>query len=277
VPNAKENDRVLLMSADGKRYVLCLHAGDRFHTHRGIIDHDDLIGQPLGRKVYSHLRHPFVVMQPSIHDTLMDLRRVTQIIYPKDIGQILLKLDVGLGRRIIEASTGSGALTIALAHHVQPSGRVYSYEAREDMINVARRNLDTAGLLPYVDLIHRDIAEGFTETDVDALFLDVREPWMYLDAVCAALADGGFFGVLVPTTNQVSDLLAGMVEHPFTMIEVQELLLRKYKPVPQRLRPEDRMVAHTGYLIFARKLNLDDDFRGLTARPADAEEAPLTD
>jgi tRNA (adenine57-N1/adenine58-N1)-methyltransferase len=265
------------MSADGKRYVLCLHAGDRFHTHRGIIDHDDLIGQPLGRKVYSHLRHPFVVMQPSIHDTLMDLRRVTQIIYPKDIGQILLKLDVGLGRRIIEAGTGSGALTIALAHHVQPSGRVYSYEAREDMINVARRNLDTAGLLPYVDLIHRDIAEGFTETDVDALFLDVREPWMYLDAVCAALADGGFFGVLVPTTNQVSDLLAGMVEHPFTMIEVQELLLRKYKPVPQRLRPEDRMVAHTGYLIFARKLNLDDDFRGLTARPADAEEAPLTD
>jgi tRNA (adenine57-N1/adenine58-N1)-methyltransferase len=277
VPNAKENDRVLLMSADGKRYVLCLHAGDRFHTHRGIIDHDDLIGQPLGRKVYSHLRHPFVVMQPSIHDTLMDLRRVTQIIYPKDIGQILLKLDVGLGRRIIEAGTGSGALTIALAHHVQPSGRVYSYEAREDMINVARRNLDTAGLLPYVDLIHRDIAEGFTETDVDALFLDVREPWMYLDAVCAALADGGFFGVLVPTTNQVSDLLAGMVEHPFTMLEVQELLLRKYTPVPQRLRPEDRMVAHTGYLIFARKLNLDDDFRGLTARPRNAEAAPLTD
>lgn len=265
------------MSADGKRYVLLLRAGDRFHSHRGIIAHDDLIGQPFGRKVYSHLKHPFVILQPSIHDTLMDLHRVTQIIYPKDIGQILLKLDVGSGRRVIEAGTGSGALTIAMAHNVRPDGRVYSYEAREDMINVARRNLDTAGMLPYVELNHRDIAEGFTETDVDALFLDVREPQDYLGAVCEALADGGFFGALVPTTNQISDLLAAMAAYPFTMIEVEELLLRKYKPVPQRLRPEDRMVAHTGYLIFARKLELDEDFGRLKARPPEADEAPRAD
>jgi tRNA (adenine57-N1/adenine58-N1)-methyltransferase len=253
---AQENGLVLLISRDGKRYLLRLRAGDRFHTHRGIIEHDALIGAPLGREVASHLGQSFLVLQPSLHDLLMNLKRASQIVYPKDIGQILLKLDVGPGKRIVEAGTGSGALTVALAHGVQPDGIVYSHEVREDMLAIARRNLEMVGLVDRVQLIQRDIAEGFAATDADSLFLDVREPWDYLPQACAAMRDGGFFGAIVPTTNQVSWLLAEMERHPLMSIEVVEILLREYKPVPARLRPQDRMVAHTGFLIFARKVAL---------------------
>ena len=274
---ARENDRVLLISPDGKRYLLRLRSGDRFHTHKGIILHDELIDASLGRQVLTHQGHSFVALQPSIHDLLMRLKRVSQIIYPKEIGQILLKLDVGPGKRIIEAGTGSGALTLALAHSVRPEGRVYSYEAREDMLKVARRNLDDAGLLESVELVHRDIVEGFSEREVDSLFLDVRAPWEFLGQACEALVDGGFFGAIVPTTNQISSLLAGFASHPFTLIEVMEILVRQFKPVANRLRPQDRMVAHTGYLIFARKVGLNQSPRGEaqpgTGTVADASQA----
>jgi len=270
---AQESDTVLLIAGDRKRYLVRLRAGDRFHTHKGVIDHDALIGQPLGRQVFSHLNHPFVVLRPSIYDLLMNLKRASQVIYPKEIGPILLRLDVCDGRRIIEAGTGSGALTMALAYSVRPHGMVYSYEAREDMINVARKNLSVAGLSDYARLTQRDIAEGFDETDVDALFLDVREPWDYLDQALAALRDGGFFGALVPTTNQVSWLLAGMERRPFSSVEVMEILERKYKPVPARLRPQDVMVGHTGFLIFARKISLLAD----EELPEEAEEFDTAD
>ena len=251
---AQENERILLIAPDEKHYLVRLRAGHQFHTSKGIIEHDHIIGHPFGRTILSHLNHRFVVLFPSIYDKLMRLTRRSQIIYPKEIGQILLKLDVGPGDRIIEAGTGSGALAIALAHAVQPDGMVYSYERREDMLTGARRNLADAGLLDQVALAQRDIAQGFDQQDVDGLFLDVREPWEYLTQVREALADGGFFGALVPTTNQVSDLLAEMERHPFISTEVLEILLRHYKPVPARLRPRDHMVGHTGFLIFARKI-----------------------
>lgn len=275
---AQAYDTVLLISRDGKRYLVRLLPGDRFHTHKGSIAHDDLIGQPLGREIRSHTGQPFMVLRPSLHDMLMNLKRASQIIYPKEIGQILLKLDVGHGKRIIEAGTGSGALTIALAHGVAPDGMVYSYEARADMLNLARRNLEIVGLLDRVQLFHKDIAEGFEQSDVDALFLDVREPWEYLAQACAALSDGGFFGALVPTTNQVSDTLSAMARYPFTSIEVLEILLRAYKPVPQRLRPQDIMVGHTGYLIFARKVALLEQLGSVTyaAGGMDESEGEIT-
>ncbi len=253
---AQANDPVVLIGRDGKRFLLGLRPGLQFHTHRGIIAHDDLIGQPLGREIRTHLGHPFVVLQPSLYDLLMNVKRASQIIYPKDIGMILLKLNVGPGQTIVEAGTGSGALTLALAHGTQPDGIVYSYDARDDMLRVAERNLDRVGLLDRVRLIQRDISDGFTVQEANCLFLDVREPWEYLPHVCAALSDGGFFGALVPTTNQVVDLLDGLQQYPFSSVEVMEILVRPYKPVPGRLRPVDIMNAHTGYLIFGRKIAL---------------------
>ena len=256
---AQANDRVLLISADGKRFLVTLLPGGCFHTHMGKIVHDELIGNPLGRRVLSHLGHPFILLRPSIHDLLMNVKRVTQIIYPKEIGQIMLWLDVGAGKRIIEAGSGSGALTIALAHCVQPDGLIYSYETRADMLKAARRNVERAGFADQVQWHQRDISEGFEQTNVDALFLDVREPWEYLSQVETALADGGFFGALLPTTNQVSELLAELQRRSaFISIEVLEMFLRRYKPVPQRLRPRDTMIGHTGYLVFARKIASDE-------------------
>jgi tRNA (adenine57-N1/adenine58-N1)-methyltransferase len=256
---ARENDLVFLMGKDRKRFIVCLEPGAQLQTHRGVIRHDDLIGQPLGREVQSHLGYPFLVLEPSIHDLILDLKRTTQIMYPKDVGYLLLKMNVEPGSRVVEAGTGSGGLTLALARTVMPTGRVYSYEVKPDVLRLATKNLEELGLLPFVELRERDIAEGFDEVDADALFLDLRTPWEYLDQAYAALKSGGFFGATLPTTNQVVRLIRALPEHGFSAVEVEELLLRPYKAVPGRLRPMDRMVAHTGYLIFARKIEQETD------------------
>jgi len=252
---AKEQDLVLLLGKDGKRFIVRLSPGEELHTHRGFMKHDDIIGQPLGGQITSHLGYPFYLLRPSIHDSIMNIRRESQIVYPKESGYVLLKMNIVPGSRVIEAGTGSGALTIALAQGVMPTGKVHSYERREDMIDVATRNLSRLELLSYVELKCRDIAQGFDEKEVDALFMDVREPHLYLSQVKEALAGGGFFGALVPTANQVSALLEGLQNENFVDLEASEMLLRQYKTVPARLRPEDRMVAHTGYLVFARPLS----------------------
>jgi tRNA (adenine57-N1/adenine58-N1)-methyltransferase len=214
------------------------------------------LNEPLGREIYSHLGYPFVILEPSTFDLVTQLKRITQIMYPKDIGYILIKLNVMPGSRVVEAGTGSGGLTLALARAVGPEGRIYSYEARHDISNLAQKNLARLGLAGWVDFKLRDIAEGFDERGIDALFLDVRRPWAYLGPVVEALKDGGFFGAIVPTTNQVSELIQALeAGQAFGHIEVEEILVRPYKAVPGRLRPIDRMVAHTGYLIFARKVS----------------------
>jgi len=253
---AQENDLVLLIGQDRKQFIVRLRAGGQLQTHRGCINHDDLLGRPLGREIQSHLGYSFVVLQPSTFDLIKQLKRTTQIMYPKDIGYVLLKLDVMPGCRIIEAGTGSGGLTLALARTVGTSGRIYSYEARPDILRLARENLEALGLAGCVEFKLRDIAEGFDEEDVDAVFLDVRRPWLYLPQVAGSLKEGGFWGAILPTTNQVSQLLAAMeAQQGFGHIEVEEILVRPYKAVPARLRPVDRMVAHTGYLTFARKVD----------------------
>jgi tRNA (adenine57-N1/adenine58-N1)-methyltransferase len=252
---AQENDLVLLIAQDRKQFIVRLVSGGQLQTHRGCLNHDDLLGQPLGREVLSHLGYPFVVLQPSTSDLISELKRNTQIMYSKDIGYTLLKLSVAPGDRIIEAGAGSGALTVALSRAVGADGQIYSYEVRPDILNLARKNLEALGLAGRVSFKLRDIAEGFDETGVDALFLDVRQPWAYLAQATAALKDSGFFGAILPTTNQVTELIRGLEEQQaFGHIEVEEVLVRPYKAVPGRLRPMDRMVAHTGYLIFARKV-----------------------
>jgi tRNA (adenine57-N1/adenine58-N1)-methyltransferase len=176
--------------------------------------------------------------------------------YPKDIGYILLKLNIMPGSRVVEAGTGSGGLALALARAVGATGRVYSYEVRPDILRLAEKNLQAVGLAENVEFVLDDIAQGFGETDVDAVFLDVRRPWLYLSQVDSSLKDSGFFGAILPTANQVSELVRALeAEQTFGYIEVEELMLRPYKAVPNRLRPADRMVAHTGYLIFARKVS----------------------
>jgi tRNA (adenine57-N1/adenine58-N1)-methyltransferase len=248
----KAGDLVQLVGRDHKYKLVRLTPGLDLQTHRGVLLHDDMIGKPWGSRVNSHLGRPFYLLPPCLHDILRDIKRSSQIIFPKDLGYILLKLSIAPGQTVLEAGTGSGALTTALASAVGPEGRVISYDKREDMQTLARRNLEQLGFEGRVTFKQRDIAEGFDETDVTSFFLDVPTPHEYIGQVRAALRPGGFFGSIVPTTNQVSTLLTSLERHEFEFVEVSELSLRYYKPVPERLRPTDRMVAHTGYLIFAR-------------------------
>ncbi len=247
-------DLIFLLGKDDREFMVRVTPGQMLETHRGILKHDDLIGQPWGGTIQTHLGHPYLMLAPSLDQLVRTIRRNTQIVYPKEIGYMLMKMNIGPGARIVEAGTGSGGLTLAMARMVMPTGHVYTYECREDTQALARKNLERVGLEHYVTFKTRDIIEGFDERGVDALFLDVREPWLYLDHVHTALKGSGFFGTLVPTTNQVSDLLRELANKPFGFIEVEELFLRGYKPVADRLRPADTMVGHTGYLIFARAL-----------------------
>lgn len=250
--HTQERDLVLLMVAGQKRYLITLRKGQQLHTHLGIYAHDDLIGQPWGAQVQSTLQQPALVMEPSLGDVMTHLKRGTQIIYPKDAAYLVQRLNLRAGCSVVEAGTGSGVLTTALAWAVAPTGRVYTYEVRPETYQLARRNLERAGLLPFVEMHQGSIEEGFKQRNVDALFLDVRSPWNHLAAVREALTPGGFFASLIPTTNQVSDLLHGLDQAGFADVAVEELLLRAYKPIPNRLRPDENMTGHTGYLVSAR-------------------------
>ncbi len=246
-------DMVLLLGPDGKRIMLKLDSGQQIHTHLGFMTHDSLTGLVYGSLVKTQLGHPYVLLKPSTFDLVMHVKRTSQIVYPKEIGYLLLKMNIIPGTRVVEAGTGSGALTLALARAVQPTGKVYSYEEREGMQANARYNLERAGASAYVEFKVRDIRAGFDEHEADALFLDLREPWLFLSQAHAALIGGGFFGALVPTMNQVSEVLTEMERlGGWIEIEVSEILHRFYKTNAERLRPADRMVAHTGYLLFAR-------------------------
>jgi tRNA (adenine57-N1/adenine58-N1)-methyltransferase len=226
------------------------------HTHLGIFAHDEMIGQPWGTMLLSTLEQPGLVLEPSLSDLMTHVKRGTQIIYPKDAAYLVHRLNLRAGSRVVEAGTGSGVLTTALAWAVAPLGKVYTYEVRADTYQLARRNLERVGLLPYVEMSLGSIDDGFRQRDVDALFLDVRTPWEFLEAARGALKPGGFFASLLPTTNQVSDLLTGLDAHGFADVAVEELLLRAYKPVADRLRPDDNMNGHTGFLVFARCMPL---------------------
>lgn len=247
-------DLIQLVSPTNKVYTFRLVPGGQLQTHRGVLYHDQLIGVPWGSQVFSHKGNPYYLLQPALSALIQETRRSTQIMYPKDIGYVLITMGIGPGIHVIEAGTGSGALTTALAWAVGPQGQVTSYEVRPDMQNLARKNLERLGLDNRVTFKLKDIGEGFDEKGVDALFLDLPNPYDYVQQVRDALKPGGFFGCILPTANQVSRLLPDLHQANFAFVDVCEILLRFYKPVPQRLRPTDRMIAHTGYLIFARPI-----------------------
>jgi tRNA (adenine57-N1/adenine58-N1)-methyltransferase len=249
---AKNGDLAQLAGVCHKNFIIRLSAGTIFQSHKGIIPHDEMIGLPWGTQVFTHKGSSFFLLQPSFADLLIETPRVTQILYPKDIGFLMVTLGVMPGLHVLEAGTGSGALTSAFASLVGSTGKVTSYDVKPDFQNLARKNLARLELLDRVDLKLRNIADGFDETNVDILFLDVPDPHNYIGQVRKALKPGGFFGCILPTTNQVSLAIIEMKRNDFIFIEVCEILLRYYKTEPARLRPVDRMVAHTGFLVFGR-------------------------
>lgn len=243
---------VLLVSPRGKRYLRRLEPGDDLHTNDGVITAADVAAADYGDVLRSHMGKPFRLLKPTLADLVKGVKRKTQILYPKDIGYVLIRLGVGAGSRVVESGSGSGSMTVALAHAVGPQGRVYSYEQRQEFADLCRENLERYGLDAQVENYVRDIAEGFEDHQADALFLDVRTPWEYLDQAAAVLSPGSPVAFWLPTVSQVEQLLAALETASFDDMEVEEVLVRRWKAVPDRLRPEDRMVAHTGFFVFAR-------------------------
>ena len=251
-PDTIQEGQLILLYADGRKWLL--KAGHRsFHTHKGIVDLAQLMGKSYGQGVKSSLNHEFIALKPTLYDLIMHLRRPTQIIYPKDIGLILLKLDVTPGKRILEVGTGSGALTMALASMVKPSGHVYTYEKRPEFAEVASQNLSKAGISEYVTVKNYDASRGVEERMVDAVVVDIGDPWTVLEPVTEALKPGHPLASFSPTVNQVEKTAAALSDLGYVDLETVECLVRNISVRPGKTRPQTLMIAHTGYIIFARK------------------------
>lgn len=248
----REGDFVLLF-LDGKRKYLVRAENRVFHTHKGYVNLSDLIGKPYGINIKSSLGVTFIALRPTISDFISKIARKTQVLYYKDIALIILKLGIGPGARVVEGGTGSGALASALAFFVKPNGKVYSYEINKDTLELARRNIARAGVLDYVELKNKDLTENIDEEEVDAVVLDLASPWDVVPHAYRALKSSGGFASFSPTINQVERTVKALREYGFVDIEAVECLLRGFKVEEGATRPHSFMVAHTGYLVFARK------------------------
>jgi tRNA (adenine57-N1/adenine58-N1)-methyltransferase len=245
-------ERVLLIDPKRRRYLVTLKPGDSFHTHAGILAHDDVIGRPEGSTVPASTGRRFVVLRPTLADVVVKMPRGAQVIYPKDLGAILLAADIGPGMRVLEAGVGSGALSMAL---LRAGACVTGYEVRADFAARARANVAAwTGSDAAYDVHERDVYDGIDEHDLDRVVLDLPEPWRVLPHAAQALRSGGILLSYVPSITQVAALRAQIERSPFGMAETSEVLRRTWHVEERSVRPDHRMVAHTGFLTTARLL-----------------------
>lgn len=253
----REGERVQLTDPKGRLHTVTLAAGKQFHTHRGAIEHDALIGAPEGCVVTSTSGTAYLALRPLFADFVLSMPRGAAVIYPKDAAQILVAGDICPGATVLEAGAGSGALTCALLRAVGPTGRVISYEVREDHAEFAVRNVETFfGERPATwELRPGDIAEHPGEEQADRVILDMLSPWEVLDAVGAALRPGGVLIGYVATTTQLSRLVEALrAAGGYTEPAAWENMQRGWHVVGLAVRPEHRMIGHTAFLVSARRL-----------------------
>jgi tRNA (adenine57-N1/adenine58-N1)-methyltransferase catalytic subunit len=249
-------DSVVFMDRKHRRYLRTLRPGAKLRVRDGDVACDALIGLDDGARVQNSANEAFLVLRPGYADLVPNLPRQAQVIYPKDAAAILVWGDVFPGATVIEAGVGPGALTIALLRAVGREGRVVSYDCRQDHIEMARKNVARFfGEAPTWTAKLGDVYESIDETEVDCIVLDVPEPWRALPAAAAALLSGGALIGYVPTVLQVKSLVDALHEHPaFGAIETFEMLQRFWHVREVSVRPEHRMVAHTGFVTVARRL-----------------------
>lgn len=251
-------DRVQLTDAKGRRYTTVLIPGGDFHTHRGAIAHDSVIGMPEGSVVKSAGGDTFLLLRPLLPDYVMSMRRGAQVIYPKDAAQIIYEGDIFPGAKVLEAGAGSGALTCSLLRAVGPGGRVISYEVRDDHAVHARRNVDDFFGVPpdnwqlvVADVTGTDLADG----SIDRVVLDMLAPWEVLDAVARVLIAGGVVTIYVATVTQLSRVVEALREQQcWTEPRAWETLQRGWDVVGLAVRPQHTMRGHTAFLVSARRL-----------------------
>ena len=248
-------ERVLLVDAKRRRHLITLAEGGDFHTHAGVLPHDDIIGQPDGATVRTTKNARLTAVRPTLAEYVLEMPRGAQVIYPKDLGPILILADIFPGARILESGVGSGALTLALLRAVGTTGHVTGYEIRDDFARRARTNVEGfLGADVPLDIEVRDIYEGIGLDGMDRLLLDLPEPWRVVKHAEAALHPGGIMLAYLPTIGQVARLHEELAGSAFGMIESLEVLQRTWHVDGQSVRPDHRMVAHTGFLTHARLL-----------------------
>ena len=248
-------DRVLLVDAKRRRHLITLQAGGAFHSHAGIVDHDALLGRSEGITVRSTMGARLIAVRPTLSEYVLKMPRGAQVIYPKDLGPILIIGDVFPGARVLESGVGSGALTATLLRAIGPDGHLTGYEIRDDFAERARRNIEgfLGPDLP-LDIEVRDVYEGIDLDDLDRVMLDLPEPWRVVKHAETALRPGGILVAYLPTIGQVGRLREALGDSAFGMAETIEVLQRSWHVDGQSIRPDHRMVAHTGFLTHARLL-----------------------
>jgi len=249
-------ERALLVDGKDRRYLVRLEAGASFHTHHGFVDHDDLLGQAEGTFLRMQDGAKYLCVRPTLADVVLKMPRGAQVIYPKDLGPILILADVFPGAKVLESGVGSGALSMTL---LRAGARVTGYELRQDFANNARKNV--AGFLgdevveERYSVEVRDAYEGIDgEADFDRIVLDLPEPWHVVGHAERALAPGGILVSYLPSIVQVQQLRSALDASGFGMCTTQEVLVRTWKVDGAAVRPDHRMVAHTGFLSAARLL-----------------------
>ena len=249
-------EKCLLVDSKARRYLITLTEGGEFHTHAGVVPHASLIGQPEGVTVRSTNNARFVAVRPTLSEFVLKMPRGAQVIYPQDLGPMLLLADVFPGARILESGVGSGALSMTL---VRAGAHVVGYEVRDDFAKKAEANvaafLGAEGSARFA--VHvRDVYEGIDETDLDRVVLDLPEPWRVVKHAEHALHAGGILVSYVPSVVQVMQLRETLDDSAFGMVQTIEVLQRGWHVEGQAVRPDHRMVAHTGFLTTARLLTV---------------------
>ncbi|MBA5845877.1 tRNA (adenine-N1)-methyltransferase [Gordonia amicalis] len=250
-------DRVQLTDAKGRKFTVHLEEGKLFHTHRGAIAHDDLIGSPEGSVVSATSGTQYLALRPLLVDYVLSMPRGAQVIYPKDAAQIVLEGDIFPGARVLEAGAGSGALTCSLLRAVGADGEVNSYEIREDHAEHANRNVETffGGRPDNWNIVVDDLANVDQDERFDRVILDMLAPWEPLDVVRTVLKPGGVLTIYVATVTQLSRVIEALREQEcWTEPRAWETLLREWSAVGLAVRPEHKMQGHTAFLITARRL-----------------------
>jgi len=253
----QDGEQILLVDQRGKRYLVFLRKSQTFHSDRGWIAHDAVIGQPEGTTLRSSMGLRYLALRPTLAEYVLEMPRGAQVIYPKDLAMILFWADIYPGSRVLEAGMGSGALTLALLRVVGPEGRVISYEQREDFARRALANIHMR-MGEVSNLVVRLAALGdgaLDEEPVDRVLLDLPEPWTLVETVATVLRPGGIFLAYVPTIIQSQQIVETLRRHAsFGLIETFETLFRSWNIDGQSVRPFHRMVAHTGFITVARRV-----------------------
>jgi tRNA (adenine57-N1/adenine58-N1)-methyltransferase len=248
-------EQVLLIDAKKRRYLVTLEPGGEFHTHAGVVAHDDLIGRPEGSSFRSSRGAAMLAIRPTLAEFVLKMPRGAQVIYPKDLGPLLMLADIFPGARVLESGVGSGALSMTL---VRAGAVVSGYELREDFANRATKNVATflgPEALARYSVTCRDVYEGIDETDLDRVVLDLPEPWQVVKHAARALHRGGILVAYTPQITQAVQLRDELAGHGFGMVDTLEVLNRGWHIEGQSVRPDHRMVAHTGFLTHARLLS----------------------